>query len=72
MNLKPARLNTLTPSAKKGRSDSQENVDNNMSQVISSLAVRSIRSVKNNTVLRTVNIRPSTGLYVLWKIKNIY
>ena len=56
MNLKTTKLDTLTPSAKKGKStDSQEIVENNMSQVSNSLAERSIRAVKNRVRKSMVN-----------------
>ena len=56
MNLKPVKLDTLKPSVKKGKSsDSQENVENNMSQVSNSLAERSIRAMNNRVRKSMVN-----------------
>ena len=48
MNLKPVKLITITSLTTKGKcSDSQENVENNMSQVSNSLAERRIICVKD-------------------------
>ena len=58
MNMKNTKLVTLTPLAKKGKcSDSQENVENNMSQVSKSLAEINIRYVEE-TMRKKMNSIP--------------
>ena len=46
VNLKPGKLDILTPTVKKGKNpESEDTVEVNMSQVSNSLAERSIRAV---------------------------
>ena len=63
MNLKPAKLTTLTPLKMKGKDfNSQETTENNMSQVSNSIKEKRIVPKRNNVRKKMRKNKSSTSL----------